>query len=599
MTAATWYASADEDASLPGAPLMDGMAGVAGPQKEASSVNLDTSRQRLSPGTRVGDHLIVRGVLGEGGTAIVYEALHTRLGASVALKVLDVSEEYMESAHARLRREAHVCASLEDPHIPRVYDVGELPDGTPYVVMERVSGRTLEDVLASEGPLPLDVAVHLAEDLLLAVEAIEKAGIVHRDIKPPNIILQTGGEGQLRVRLMDFGVSKNMNVDREPGLMPDPSLTQQGAIVGTPHYMAPEQIVGPSVDSRADLYAVGVVAYEMMGGRTPFEGQTTGDVVAAVLHTRPLPLRKLRDVHPALEGWVEQAMAPRRSDRFQSARVMRDALRDAWDEHLAYVTLSGRKSWMRTARVAGAVSLVGVGLALPLPAGYDLNALARLLSPQAAPEPVQAVNAAMPSATVTVTDTAPVPPASTGARGSSLPAGLPGWNHEPSSTQIPAPASLGASAPPPAMAAQALQPQTAQTEPRALNAGRVPPVPAVMPKTPGEAPSSAVIRVPGATLAMPARPVVPGVAVHAAPLARAGSATPAAVPAAEPEPVRPGVLLDEYLRQLEEQLKASPPAAHIVEEPKRAPGQPAPNPFDTSLPDNPYQSQAEAPEATP
>ncbi|HEX5659406.1 MAG TPA: serine/threonine-protein kinase, partial [Polyangiales bacterium] len=331
-------------------------------------------RHRLPPGTRIGDHLIVRGVLGEGGTAIVYEALHTRLGASVALKVIDVSDEFMDGAHARLLREAHVCASLEDPHIPRIYDVGELPDGTPYVVMERVSGRTLENVLL-QGALPLDIAVQITEDLLLAVDAIERAGIVHRDIKPPNIILQTNAEGMLRIRLMDFGVSKNVGAEREPTQKTDvqsnPMLTQQGAIVGTPHYMAPEQIVGPTVDSRADLYAVGVVAYEMMSGRTAFEGETTGEVVAAVLHTRPTPLRKLRDVHEALENWVDRAMSQRRSDRFQSARQMREALREAWEQHLDQVGARGGRRWGKRVRVVGALGLVAVGMMLPVPASYD------------------------------------------------------------------------------------------------------------------------------------------------------------------------------------------------------------------------------------
>jgi serine/threonine protein kinase len=338
-------------------------------------------RNRLPAGTRIGDHLIVRGVLGEGGTAIVYEALHTRLGASVALKVIDVSDEFMEGAHARLLREAHVCASLEDPHIPRIYDVGELPDGTPYVVMERVSGRTLENVLV-QGALPLDIAVQITEDLLLAVDAIERAGIVHRDIKPPNIILQTNAEGMLRIRLMDFGVSKTVGTDREPTQKVDvqhnPMLTQQGAIVGTPHYMAPEQIVGPSVDSRADLYAVGVVAYEMMSGRTAFEGETTGDVVASVLHTRPAPLRKHRDVHEAIEAWVERAMAPRRSDRFQNARQMREALRTAWEQHLDHVGSNGHRRWGKRVRIVGALGLVAVGMMLPVPAVYDTG-LGRLL----------------------------------------------------------------------------------------------------------------------------------------------------------------------------------------------------------------------------
>jgi eukaryotic-like serine/threonine-protein kinase len=392
-------AAADEFASL----LEADAEGTAAPASEAapSSPRLAESgeqdhRHRLPAGTRIGDHLIVRGVLGEGGTAVVYEALHTRLGASVALKVIDVSDEFMEGAHARLLREAHVCASLEDPHIPRIYDVGELPDGTPYVVMERVSGRTLENVLV-QGALPLDIAVQITEDLLLAVDAIERASIVHRDIKPPNIILQTNAEGMLRIRLMDFGVSKNVGADREPtqkvNVESNPTLTQQGAIVGTPHYMAPEQIVGPAVDSRADLYAVGVVAYEMMSGRTAFEGETTGDVVAAVLHTRPLPLRKLRDVHEALETWVDKAMAQRRSDRFQNARQMREALREAWEQHLEQVGARGQRRWAKRARVAGALGLVVVGMMLPVPASYDTG-LARLLGRGPNPNPAPGTTSA-------------------------------------------------------------------------------------------------------------------------------------------------------------------------------------------------------------
>ncbi|MDB4987408.1 MAG: Serine/threonine protein kinase PrkC, regulation of stationary phase [Myxococcaceae bacterium] len=370
-------ASAEDYASLP-----QRAEDASGAQKGQTSSGLDVSRHRLAPGTRVGDHLVVRGVLGEGGTAVVYEALHTRLGASVALKVVDVADEYMEGARARLLREAHVCASIEDSHIPRIYDVGELPDGTPYVVMERVSGRTLENVLL-QGALPLDIAVQITDDLLLAVEAVERASVVHRDIKPPNIILQTSSEGTLRVRLMDFGVSKNVSSEREPTIkvnsMSNPALTQQGAIVGTPHYMAPEQIVGPSVDTRADLYAVGVVAYEMMSGRTAFEGETTGDVVAAVLHTRPLPLSRMRDVHPELEAWVERAMAPRRSERFRNAREMREALRDAWDEHQTFLAAAGQRRWARRARWVGAIGLVVLGVALPKPAGYDFSSLSARL----------------------------------------------------------------------------------------------------------------------------------------------------------------------------------------------------------------------------
>jgi serine/threonine-protein kinase len=542
---------------------------------------LDTSRHRLAPGTRVGDHLVVRGVLGEGGTAVVYEALHTRVGASVALKVVDVSDEYMEGARARLLREAHVCASLEDPHIPRIYDVGELPDGTPYVVMERVSGRTLENVLL-QGALPLDIAVQITEDLLVAVEAVERAGVVHRDIKPPNIILQTNSEGHLRVRLMDFGVSKNISSEREPtqkvNTQANPGLTQQGAIVGTPHYMAPEQIVGPSVDSRADLYAVGVVAYEMMSGRTAFEGQTTGDVVAAVLHTRPIALSKLREVHPELEGWVERAMAPRRSDRFRSAREMREALREAWDEHLTLVANSGKRSWARKARWVGAVGLVAVGIALPRPAGYETGALSRLLGGRA-PEAVAPAIQAQPTApteaaAATVLPTGVLPVAVTAEAATPSPAGGSVARTE--------------TAPVAVEHLRAVEPATPEAAPRQLGVATRDAEPSEPARPASAEPIRRSTPAPFRQQVGSNKPSPADIAAQASSAARKRWGQPAAAaPAQRSAPAVPpkGVLMGDYLRQLDSKLAAPAEPAPVA--PRRT-GQPASNPFDSRLPENPY-----------
>ncbi|MFT3925347.1 MAG: serine/threonine-protein kinase [Myxococcales bacterium] len=281
----------------------------------------DNNRRRLQPGERVGDHLVVRSVLGQGGTAVVYEALHTRLGAPVALKVLDVPDAYLQDGMLRMQREAEVCASIDDPHVPRVYDINALPDGTPYVVMEKVSGPTLEEMLAA-GPLKLATVLAIADDLLAALEAVHRAGVVHRDIKPANLILKAESSGTYRVRLMDFGVSKS--VCREPS---DPKLTRAGTVVGTPHYMAPEQITGEAADARADVYATGVVLFEMLSGRMPFEGESTAEVVAAVLRHTPQSLAKLRPEVPAqLEEVVMRAMSPRASERYLTVRDMRVAL---------------------------------------------------------------------------------------------------------------------------------------------------------------------------------------------------------------------------------------------------------------------------------
>lgn len=286
-----------------------------------SRVETQSSRGRLQPGQRVGDHLVVRSVLGQGGTAVVYEALHTRLGASVALKVLDVPDSFLEDGKLRMQREAEVCASIDDPHVPRIYDINELPDGTPYVVMEKVSGSTLEEMLA-KGPLTLDTVLAIADDLMAALEAVHRVGVIHRDIKPANLILKSEADGCYRVRLMDFGVSKS--VCREPT---DPKLTRVGTVVGTPHYMAPEQITGEVVDARVDVYACGVVLFEMLSGRMPFEGESTAEVVAAVLRHTPLALTSLRpDVPSQLEGVVMRAMAPRANARYLTVRDMRCAL---------------------------------------------------------------------------------------------------------------------------------------------------------------------------------------------------------------------------------------------------------------------------------
>lgn len=283
-----------------------------------------SEREVLAPGQRVGDHLVVRSILGQGGTAIVYEALHTRLGAPVALKVLEVEEPFARDAALRLQREAEVCANLDDPHVPRIYDVGALADGTPYLVMEKISGDTLEHMLVS-GPLSLRVAAAIADDLLRGLEAVHRAGVVHRDIKPANLMIKLNPEGGAQVRLMDFGVSKSIAPESS-----DPKLTRMGTVVGTPHYMAPEQITADAVDARADLYAAGVVLYEMLSGRTPYEGDTTAEVVAAVLRGQPPPLRRLVPrVPPPVAAVVMRAMAAAPRDRFPTAREMRLALAEA------------------------------------------------------------------------------------------------------------------------------------------------------------------------------------------------------------------------------------------------------------------------------
>ncbi len=283
----------------------------------------DDVRTRLQPGTRVGKDLVIRSVLGRGGTAVVYEALHSRLGVCVALKLADVAPIAAAEAAARIEREAVVCSTIRDSHIPQIYDVSELPDGRPYMVMELITGRTLEERLM-EGPVAPGPALQIAHEILCALEAVHASQVVHRDLKPANIILRDDEKkGATRVCLMDFGVSKST----APARLESPAITRQGAIVGTPLYMAPEQISDEGLDERTDLYAVGVVLYEMLTGRQAFAGHSTAEVMAAVLRHDYAALSERWPAAPAkLVAFVARAMAERPEDRFASAVEMRAAL---------------------------------------------------------------------------------------------------------------------------------------------------------------------------------------------------------------------------------------------------------------------------------
>ena len=283
--------------------------------------------ERPAQGVRLPElppHLQVRKVLGQGGTAVVYEALHTRLNVRVAVKVLAAADPHEAEARSRLLREAELYARLSDPRFPRVYDVDELPDGTPFVVMEFIEGRTLAEALMF-GPMEVDAVYYVAREILEALTEIHQVGIVHRDIKPSNILLEGDWGDDVGVRLVDFGIAKS--VLSEPTAHP---LTQQGTMLGTPHYMAPEQITAQPLDERVDIYAVGVVLYELLTGQMPFDGPTVGEVIAAALRDTPKPLSSLRaDVPKGLESVIMRAMARERDDRFASAHEMLCALHAA------------------------------------------------------------------------------------------------------------------------------------------------------------------------------------------------------------------------------------------------------------------------------
>src|SRR5215472_15926040 len=244
------------------------------------------SGQRLREGDRFANHFEIGRTLGRGGMGEVYLGRDTKLNREVAIKVLPSTFTVDPDRLARFRREAQVLASLNHPNIGAIYSFEE-SDGIHALALEYVEGPTLEDRLA-HGPVPLETALSIARQIAEALEAAHEQGIVHRDLKPGNVKLRPDGV----VKVLDFGLAKMMAGEPPAGdQSASPTLTMRetvaGVILGTAGYMAPEQAKGKTVDKRADIWAFGVVLYEMLTARRLFEGETVPETLAAVLVKEP------------------------------------------------------------------------------------------------------------------------------------------------------------------------------------------------------------------------------------------------------------------------------------------------------------------------
>jgi eukaryotic-like serine/threonine-protein kinase len=259
------------------------------------------------------DRYEVGRLLGAGGMAEVYEGRDRLLARRVAIKVL-LSQYARDPAFlARFKREAQAAASLSHPNIVAVYDTG-VQDGTNFIVMEYVEGRTLRDLLRIGGPPPPERAAGIAADVCNALAAAHARGLIHRDVKPANVMLTPDGT----VKVMDFGIARATTSE---------TITQTQAVIGTAQYISPEQAQGQTVDFRSDLYSLGCCLYEMLTGVVPFTGATP--VAIAYRHVRedPTPPRQLNpDVSPALEAVVLKAMAKNPDERYQTAVEFRQDL---------------------------------------------------------------------------------------------------------------------------------------------------------------------------------------------------------------------------------------------------------------------------------
>jgi len=267
-----------------------------------------------------GKYRIVRRI-GVGGMGSVYEAKHAGLGTPVAIKVLLQQLAKVPTVADRFRREAQVSATLKSPHVIQVTDVDQLPDGRPYLVMELLEGESLQEHLEKTKSLSREEAVDLGLQILLGLECAHALGVVHRDLKPGNVFLDTRGVGPI-AKLLDFGVAK---VKATPEFQ---ALTRPGMVMGTPEYMAPEQAFSSDqADARSDLFSVGVILYEMLSGALPAEGSLPIAVAHQVMTNKVRPLRELCPGLPeGLLTLVHRAMQPERSARFESALEMRRAL---------------------------------------------------------------------------------------------------------------------------------------------------------------------------------------------------------------------------------------------------------------------------------
>ncbi|HKY39357.1 MAG TPA: protein kinase [Polyangiaceae bacterium] len=268
-----------------------------------------------------GKYRIVR-LIGDGGMGVVYEARHEVLGSGVALKFLHADLAKRPGLTERFMQEARVSATIQSPHVTHVTDVDTAQDGSPYLVMELLSGQSLQSTLDRQGKLPQDQALDFALQILAGLEAAHAIGVVHRDMKPDNVLVTPSPGGPI-LKLIDFGIAK-LRVSSEFSK----GLTRAGVVMGTPEYMAPEQLMSAhTTDHRADIYALGVMLFEMLSGLRPADGDDAEQIIAAVDAGR---VRKLAEVAPAvpsgLVALVERATLPDREQRFEGAAAMRLAL---------------------------------------------------------------------------------------------------------------------------------------------------------------------------------------------------------------------------------------------------------------------------------
>jgi serine/threonine-protein kinase len=266
--------------------------------------------------------------LGEGGMSYVYLAKEISSGETVAIKVLSPRLASDRSSVERLRREAGLAMRLDHPNVCRILRLGESEDGLIYLVMPFLKGELLSDREVRGGPMDMALGVMLLQQMCAGLHHAHELQIIHRDLKPENVMLvPDDGGGAERAVVMDFGLAKERRAD--PAIA---KLTATGIILGTPEFMSPEQIRGKPLDARSDIYALGIVAFEMFTGKLPFQGRNAQEVMIARLRSQPVAIRTLRsDVPDVVDRALTKALQTNPDDRFATALELAAALAGSAD----------------------------------------------------------------------------------------------------------------------------------------------------------------------------------------------------------------------------------------------------------------------------
>jgi serine/threonine-protein kinase len=278
-------------------------------------------------GKLINNRYAVEDKLGEGGFGAVYRATQTGMNRKVALKVLHPKMAKDPQVVGRFKREAQASSLLRAPHTVQVYDFDQSPDGIMYLAMEMLQGRSLHAILAEDGPLPPARMFVVMDGIADSLGEAHGHGIVHRDIKPENIYLETRPTPDF-VKVLDFGIAKIVSGEGLGGST-GPALTAAGQTLGTLEYMSPEQLMGAQLDGRSDLYALGILSYEMVTGALPFICKTPGEMITAHLKTMPPPPSQMaptRGIPPLLDQVILKLLAKKRDDRYKDTADLRGDL---------------------------------------------------------------------------------------------------------------------------------------------------------------------------------------------------------------------------------------------------------------------------------